>query len=259
MAKIDVTELVGVLKENKKKEKYKIVSYLFKEKNNHCYDIEFFETKNKQMATLNQIRNGTCYDLVEAKKNKRLKVEKELKERNRLVKKSDRDTLIPNDLREKRVLAIDLSTTSTGIAYSVEGKIVRWSTLKSEKKDYRDRCVDIITELKKIIETGLIDVVILEDIYLGLNSDVLVKLAEARGMLMYHLQKKGIETILIPAVWWKSKIEGIPHTRKEQKEFVKQKFFEYTGVKAESDDSADAFMMLRTVLDFEKKKSDLLW
>lgn len=259
MAKIDITELVGAIKENKKKEKYRIVSYLFKNKNNHCYDIEFLETQNKQMATLQQIKNGTCYDLVEAKKQKRLKIEKELKERNRLVKKSDRDTLIPSDLKEKKVLAIDLSTTSTGIAYSVKGAIVRWSTLTSVKQDYRERCVEIIQELKKIIETGLVDIVILEDIYLGLNSEVLVKLAEARGMLLYHLQKREIEIVLIPAIWWKSKIEGIPHTRKEQKEFVKQKFFEYTGVKAESDDSADAFMMLKTVLDFEKKKSDLLW
>lgn len=43
-------------------------------------------------------------------------------------------------------------------------------------------------------------------------------------------------------------IEGVPNHRQEQKEFMMKKFFEYTGVEADSDDSADAYMMLRACL-----------
>ena len=94
----------------------------------------------------------------------------------------------------------------------------------------------------------MIDVVILEDVYLGLNSDVLTKLSEVRGMLTYHIKKLNLDLLLVPAVLWKHRIEGVPNHRQEQKEFMMKKFFEYTGVEADSDDSADAYMMLRACL-----------
>lgn len=84
--KIDVNEIVNKRFKNKNDEEFYVIKYLFKEKNNYCYDIEFIETKNIQMATLNQIRKGTCIDIVQRKKMKRIQEELRLKERNRLVK-----------------------------------------------------------------------------------------------------------------------------------------------------------------------------
>ena len=84
--KIDVNEIVGKRFKNKNDEEFYVIKYLFKEKTNYCYDIEFIETKNIQMATLNQIRKGTCIDIVQRKKMKRIQTELKLKERNRLVK-----------------------------------------------------------------------------------------------------------------------------------------------------------------------------
>ena len=129
MSKLDLNEYINKEYINKYGEKFKVLNYLFKEKNNHCYDIEFLETHNRQMATLNQIRSGTCRDIAERKKIKRLKVELQLRERNKLVTKAKKVCVIPSDLHEKNVLAIDLSSTSTGIAYSQKGHIVRWMTI----------------------------------------------------------------------------------------------------------------------------------
>lgn len=246
--KINPEEYVGQEFVNKIGEKYKVLKYLFKEKLNYCFDIQFIGTGNLQMATLNQIRNNTCFDLIERKKLKRMKTELQLRERTRLVNKAKHTCVIPNNLKEKNVLAVDLSTTSTGIAYSKNGTIVRWKTIKSDYIDFRERGLEIVKQLVEILEKGMIDVVILEDVYLGLNSDVLTKLSEVRGMLTYHIKKLNLDLLLVPAVLWKYRIEGVPVHRQEQKEFMMKKFFEYTGVEADSDDSADAYMMLRACL-----------
>ena len=246
--KINPEEYVGQEFVNKIGEKYKVLKYLFKEKLNYCFDIQFIGTGNLQMATLNQIRNNTCFDLIERKKLKRMKTELQLRERTRLVNKAKNTCVIPNNLRYKNVLSIDLSTTSTGMAYSKNGTIVRWKTIKSDYIDFRERGLEIVKQLVEILEKGMIDVVILEDVYLGLNSDVLTKLSEVRGMLTYHVKKLNLDLLLVPAVLWKHRIEGVPVHRQEQKEFMMKKFFEYTGVEADSDDSADAYMMLKACL-----------
>ena len=190
ISKLDLNEIIDKEYINKYGEKFKVLNYLFKEKNNHCYDIEFLETHNRQMATLNQIRSGTCRDIVERKKLKRMKVELQLRERNKLVTKAKKVCVIPSNLHEKNVLAIDLSSSSTGIAYSQKWQIVRWMTIKpQDSSDFRERGLEIVEKIAQILKTGKIDYIILEDVFLGLNSDVLCKLSEVRGMLMYHIKK----------------------------------------------------------------------
>lgn len=250
ISKLDLNEIIDKEYINKYGEKFKVLNYLFKEKNNHCYDIEFLETHNRQMATLNQIRNGTCRDIVERKKVKRLKVELQLRERNKLVAKAKKVCVIPSNLHEKNVLAIDLSSSSTGIAYSQRGQIVRWMTIKPhDNSNFRERGLEIVEKIAQILKTGKIDYIILEDVFLGLNSDVLCKLSEVRGMLMYHIKKLGIEFLLIPAVLWKHKYNGMPAARQEQKKFIMDKFFEYTGEVPDSDDVADAYCILRACIN----------
>ena len=76
-------------------------------------------------------------------------------------------------------------------------------------------------------------------------------------MLTYHIKRLGIELLLVPAILWKNGVGEVPVHRKEQKEFMMQRFFELTGVEADSDDSADAYMMLWALLNYKEK--DLLW
>lgn len=246
--KIDPQEYVGQEFINKSGERFKVTCFQHKDSKGYNFDIEFIETKNVQLVTLNQIRAGTCIDLLERKRLKRIKTELQLRERTRLVKKAKRTCVIPNNLKEKNVLAVDLSTTSTGIAYSRQGVIVRWKTIKSNHIEPRERSFEIVSQLIEILEKGMIDFVILEDVYLELNSDTLIMLSEVRGMLTYHIKRLGLGLLLVPAIFWKNKIEGVPLYRQEQKKFMMKKFFEYTGVEADSDDSADAYMMLKACL-----------
>ena len=252
--KIDVNEVVDKRFKNKIDEEYYVVGYLFKEKSNHCYDIEFIETGNKQMATLNQIRKGTCIDLAQRKKMKRIQEELRLRERNRLVKQPKNQVNIPKNIRELNVLSVDLATKSVGIAYAFKGEIVRWKTITSNLDNFRDRAYSItkeiveILEYSKKIEKAKIDLVVIEDTYLSLNSGVLAMLSEIRGMLTYHLKKLKIDLLLVPAIFWKNKFKDLPVDRKHQKDFMMSKFKECTGEIPDSDDVADAYMMLKACL-----------
>lgn len=246
--KILVEDYIGKEFANKIDEKYQILAYLFKQGANHCFDIKFLDTGNIQMATLSQIRSGTCLDLVQRKKMKRIKTELELKERNRLVKKAKSQTVIPEDLDKKNILSIDLASRSVGIAYSQNGRIVRWKTIKAEDIDFRKRGHRITKEIAEIMKKGKVELVVLEDIYLGLNSSILTMLAELRGMLTYNVQEMGIELLIIPAVLWKNKFIDCPTTRAEQKKYMMSKFYFFTGETADSDDVADAYCMLKGLL-----------
>ena len=204
--KIDVNEIVDKRFKNKNDEEFYVIKYLFKEKTNYCYDIEFIETKNIQMATLNQIRKGTCIDIVQRKKMKRIQTELKLKERNRLVKQPRNQVHIPSNINQINVLSIDLASRSVGIAYSCKGKIVRWKTIKADLEDFRERGYLIVNEIVNVLETSkkikgaTIDLVVIEDVYLGLNSSILSILSEIRGMLTYNLKKLNIGLLLVPAV-----------------------------------------------------------
>lgn len=126
--KIDINSYIGKEFTNKYNERYKVLKYQFKEKSNHCFDVQFLETKNIQLASLIQIRNQTIRDMEQRKKIKRLDTEHKLKERNRLIKKTENKVYFPLEYKDKKILSIDLATRSTGIAFSLRGKITRWKT-----------------------------------------------------------------------------------------------------------------------------------
>lgn len=247
--RIDLESYINKKFTPKSEHEYIIEKYLFKEKTNHMFQIKFTETGNTQDVSLNQIRNGTVIDLVQRKKIKRIQTQNKLKERTRLVK-NNKFSYNWSNLDGKRILALDLSTTATGIAYALEGQIKRSALiLPTESDNYIKRSNDIMDALEKIIKTGKIDVVIIEDIYLGLNSDILMKLSELRGMFKRICKGYNIEIIEYPATIWKNHFSFMPVYRNDQKLFTINYFEMFEGKSPASDDEADAYCMLKSVLD----------
>jgi len=87
--------------------------------------------------------------------------------------------------------------------------------------DYRIRFYKIINDIVSMLESGHIEIVILEDVYLGLNSSVLTMLSEIRGMLLFHLVRLNIDYYIIHPIYWKNKINNMSVNRKDQKDFCK--------------------------------------
>ena len=249
MAKLDLESFIGTEKINKIDERYLIVKYLYKDKTNHVFEVKFLDTKNVQSLTLNQIRNGTGLDLVQRKKLKRIKVELDLKIRNRLIKKSKDTEIIPN-LDFKRCLGLDLATYTCGVAYAVNGQLKASKNIVADKtKNSYERTNFIVDEIVKIIVKGKVQTVILEGIYLGLNSSILIMLAELRGALIDKLVSLKVDWITVSANKWKNHYKDMPYTRDEQKEFSMKEFENIMKRVARTDDEADATLMLKAIIE----------
>lgn len=234
---------------NKINEKFTVLTYLFKEKTNHCYDIKFLETGNIQMATLNQIKKGTCLDIVQRKKVKKLKTELELKERNRLIKKHKNEIDFKAfKTHDKTFVSIDLSSLSTGMAIAVKNEIRASKVIQIKEDNFYKRCEMMVDRIIDTIKIHKVDLVIIEDIYLGLNSNVLIKLSELRGMLHYNLMKLNIEIIYINANIWKHEL-NLGTNRSEQKAQSIRLASKLMNKDIKTDDEADAVCMLKAVIN----------
>lgn len=161
--------------------------------------------------------------------------------------KTKKQVIIP-DLKKLNVLAIDLASISVGYAVSQKGEIIHYSSIQVKGKDIRKRGVEIANCIQVWLKVYDIDLLILEDSYLGVNPKTAMSLAEIRGMVNYRAISHGAEILMVPVLVWKNKYEGIPKQRDEQKLFIMNKFKELTGNDAKNDDEADAYCMLYSLL-----------
>lgn len=53
-----------------------------------------------------------------------------------------------------------------------------------------------------------------------MNSSVLIKLSECRGMLLRELEQLKIPYVIVPPIFWKSKFASMPNSREQQKKFI---------------------------------------
>ena len=254
MAKrINVLDLVFSKHKNKNDDEFAVLNYQFKDKSNHMYEIKFVETGAIQLASRNQILKGTVIDLEKRKKLKRIQVELQLKERNRLVKKATVNYNLSN-LSNKNVLSIEASTKSTGVAYAEKGVIKRSKVIVANGDCYKQRIFEMAKEIMAIMSSGKIEIVIIESTFLGLNSKILEMLSMLRGAIMYHVLENGAELVEIPPVKWKHFYKDMPVGRKEQKEYSIKKASELVNEIVTTDDEADAICMLYACLNMENKR-----
>ena len=240
--RINYAGFVGKIIEN-----YEVISYEGKdEKGKHFYKVKFKDTGNEYLDHFTRVRAGKVIDLKRRKLEKSKQVTEKLKQRTRLTKsiKTQKKEI---DLSKRNVMALDLASYNCGIVVAESGSIISTGLISSNHSDFRQRGHEITKRILKGIEHYKIDTIILEDIYLGLNSNILALLAELRGMLSYHFLERKIEIVLVTAKAWKSKFD-MPKGRKEQKAYSMKLFREYTGREARSDDEADAFLILKYML-----------
>lgn len=253
MAKINYHDFVNEERINKYKEKYKIIEYIGKINDKHRFEVEFLGTKNKEIATYEQIKKGTIRDTKLRLQLKRLKTAQELRERNRLTKQKNHKFTITEQEKNKRILAIDLATKKVGLAFSVERRILKSHNFEEINKNIFERSATIVNKLVEMIKKGKIELIILEDIFLGLNATILEKLAEIRGMLIYECVNLGVDFKFFPAIHWKGFYKDMPKDRDEQKAYALQKAPEIIYKEYESDDEADALLMLNAALEFRER------
>lgn len=239
MAKrIDYKSIVGLVIKNKLYGDIQITEYLGKVKNDHMYEGLFLNTGNKELLKYKQVIGKTkIIDHKERKKLYRVKKQKEIIERNRLIKKGVVKP-IPKDLGTKNCLSLDAATLLTGWTVFIEGVYKESGVIKPGAWDLDERCKFIAYEIRDLVEKNRIKEIMIEDIYLGFNSNIQVMLAELRGYIK-GATRIPVHEINIKA--WKSFYWEMPNTgREDQKEFAIRKFIELFEKEPATDDEAES-------------------
>lgn len=226
--------------QNKRGEEYQILQELEK----GLFEIQFTETTNIRLANKGQIARGTCYDLQKQVLENRKKKQEKLKTRARATKAHTTKTVIPSNILTKTVLSIDLATRTTGLVlYNPQTKKEFYGLIRASDDDYLKRANEMITKILRAIKKNKVNFVLVEGSFLGMNSSVLIKLSECRGMLLRELEQLKIPYVIVPPIFWKSKFASMPNSREQQKKFILDFFEKKTKQKAETDDVADAYAM----------------
>jgi len=244
MAKNKYYDLIGVLRTSESFGEYKVLEvvengsqvklWLFK--------IVFEDTKHEYFEKWDKIRKNKVKDLKLIKQQKAEKTRKKIIERNRLVKKNTSHYSLEN-INTKYTLMLDWSTSNTGISLWEGSEHLISKSYGSENNCFRTRSNEISKSVCSILDYCDNDVVVLiENLYLGLNSSILSILAESRGYITKELIERNIRFELIPATKVRHDMNAPIH-RGDIKKWAMEFYKEKTGLIAEDDDLADAFVI----------------
>lgn len=152
------------------------------------------------------------------------------------------------ETQEQVILALDVSTTSTGYAIYVNDKLVRYGFFKPKEKDWLSRVRKMSEELQTLKSEFNITTVVIEDTFFLKNIKTVKKLCLAQGILLGQLPEANLIQVF-PNTWKKHFGLGKGKaTRYEQKQtsisVAETMFLIEHGI---NDDEADAILMGRYV------------
>ena len=134
------------------------------------------------------------------------------------------------------LLALDVSTSSTGWAIFENGKLIHCGTIKLSNKDTVKRISSMTNRIDCLIKTHNIKQVAIEDVYFKNGFiDAHAILNVIKGAIMYMLSLNGLKAEYIAPVTWKRHFGIIGKDYDENKKLAISKCKELTGKKYQED------------------------
>ena len=98
-----------------------------------------------------------------------------------------------------RFISLDISASSTGWAFTSDGKEFEFGTIVTKAKDTRaERLVSFAEQLQKLLQTYCPDQIVIEDTFSGINIKTMKTLCEFAGVAKYICKyTTGIEPYII--------------------------------------------------------------
>lgn len=154
------------------------------------------------------------------------------------------------EAQEQVILALDVSTTSTGYALYEGDKLIHFGYIKPKDKDWLTRVRKMAEEVANINSEKPINTVVIEDTFFLKNIKTVKKLCLAQGILLGKLPDAELLQVF-PNTWKKHFGLGKGKaTRTEQKQtsisVAETLFLLNTRL---NDDEADAILMGRYVVE----------
>ena len=167
------------------------------------YLVKFKNSGNEYELPLHQIEADKVVDM--KKKKSATKKKNRVKKKEVKQAKYEAKRFVINLGETPRLLALDLSTHSTGIAIFIEGELVRYDYIyqpHSIKWDIK-RINYMKVEVMKLIEEYDINCVAMEDIIFK-HKIALHVLSKLQGVICDYLFENSIRFALITPIEWKS-------------------------------------------------------
>ena len=179
------------------------------------YTIQLNDTKHEQHEERTKVIKGKCRDLMKEKANKSKIKQAKLKERSRLSKKHEADykKFVMQDVP---MLALD-QASNTGYCVILNNAVKKYGLIEKKYEDFYLNACYLVAEVARLIIQHKIKIVFIEDIYLGLNANVMERLAGLKGMMISCAILNSCEYEVIHSSSWKT-YHQLGYDRKEQKE-----------------------------------------
>ena len=151
-------------------------------------------------------------------------------------------------ISECKLISLDTSTSSTGYAVYISGKLHRYDLMDFKRiKNTDERIKEMILKIYEIIETEKPQIIVAEMTVVTRNAQSQRNLT----MILGAIQGKCLEnniffSLLRPTEWRKlvnNEKEKLPRKREELKQWSKQKVSDILGINDINDDISDAILI----------------
>ena len=151
-------------------------------------------------------------------------------------------------ISECKLISFDTSTSSTGYAIYISGKLHRYDLIDFKRiKNTDERIKEMILKIYEIIETEKPQIIVAEMTVVTRNAQTQRNLT----MILGAIQGKCLEnniffSLLRPTEWRKlvnNEKEKLPRKREELKQWSKQKVSDILGINDINDDISDAILI----------------
>jgi crossover junction endodeoxyribonuclease RuvC len=141
-----------------------------------------------------------------------------------------------------RILGIDCGTAITGWAVlETKGpKLLACGTIETSKYTPEEhRLLDLGSSIRELLEEFNPDDLAIEDLFFFRNATTVIKVSQARGVVIYEAAKKGLRYFSYTPPQVKQRITGYGKADKQQMIFMVNKILKLEE-KVTQDDAADA-------------------
>ena len=239
-------DCVGSIYKNTKGSEYKILKYNGKNDKKHMYEIKFTKTGNTYISDRAKVKaSKTVKDTKHEADLKKQKKKEQIAKRKKMNTKPQLNKVYVDFKDGTTILALDQATKATGYAILKAGIIVEYGLIESDMWSAVDRMYAISSKIVELAEKHKVDMIVMEDIYMGYNVNTFKQLARLQGMIDGLCKNIGVKHIVyISAVIWKKKFNLLKGKKREAQKNAGKKMIEKAyGIKVETDDISDAMLI----------------
>ena len=146
-------------------------------------------------------------------------------------------------MKNKILIALDESTTSTGYAVFRNSTLIEHGIFSSKSKDVLERVSYIMEEIEKLIKRYKPNDMIIEDVQITMNAATAKSLLGLQFMIEIYAHRNNISCETYRTTKWR-KILGLSNSRTLDRKAKKQETIDYVknkyGIEVLKDDESDA-------------------